>query len=137
MDIDKDNAELQNYMAFAKATSIDLIGGDFYRVIKNNNEVCWQYITRDKSTVYLAYFHILSAQNLPFRRAHMVGLDPDANYKLQADGNHYGGDSLMQSGIGMPYVSTAQSHAKARYMPKGDFSSYLFVFEKTDIAPSQ
>ena len=129
-DIDKDKAEIQKYMAFAKATADDMVGGEFSRILKNNNEVCWQYTTRDRSTVYLAYFHILSSPNLPFRRAHMVGLDPDAEYMLVKDGSHHAGDALMQNGMPMPYVNWFQVNEDVRYMDTGDFSSHLFVFKR-------
>ncbi len=129
-DLADNHNELKSLMAFAKESADDMVGGRFDRVIKNQNEVCWQYTTRDSSKVYLAYFHILSAPNLPFRRAHMVGLDPNAIYVLEEDGASYQGDALMQNGMPMPYVATGQVRDDVRYMSKGDFSSYLFVFEK-------
>ncbi len=129
-DIDTHTDELQSLMAFAKQTAPDMVGGRFDRLIKNGNEVCWQYTTRDDRTVYLAYFHILSAPNLPFRRARMTGLDAGSDYRLMEDGAIYAGDALMHSGMPLPYVATGQVNGKARYMDKGDFSSYLFVFEK-------
>ena len=75
-DIDTHKDELRSLMMFAKRTASDMIGGRFDRLIKTDNQICWQYTTRDERTVYLAYFHILAAPNLPFRRARMVGLDP-------------------------------------------------------------
>lgn len=131
-DLANNHDELQKLMAFAKDTAGDMVGGRFDRLIKNGNEVCWQYSTQDRSKIYLAYFHILSAPNLPFRRARMVGLDPQATYVLEEDGVSYQGDALMQNGMPMPYVATGQVRDDVRYMDKGDFSSYLFVFEKGD-----
>jgi len=129
-DIDAHNAELQQLMAFAKDTAPDMVGGRFDRLIKNGNQVCWQYTSRDEETVYLAYFHILSAPNLPFRRARLVGLDAQAHYSLIADGSVFAGDALMHNGMPLPYVATGQVKDDVRYMDKGDFSSHLFVFKK-------
>ncbi len=129
-DIETHKEELQTLMKFAKDSASDMVGGRFDRLIKSDNEVCWQYTSRDERTVYLAYFHVLSAPNLPFRRARMVGLDSNSDYMLVEDERHFAGDALMQSGMPLPYVATGQVNEKVRYMAKGDFSSYLFVFKR-------
>ena len=129
-DIDAHKAQLQSLMKFARDTAPDMVGGRFDRLIKSDNEVCWQYTSRDERTVYLAYFHILAAPNLPFRRARMVGLEPSAEYMLVEDGARYDGDALMQNGMPLPYVATGQVNDKVRYMEKGDFSSHLFTFKR-------
>jgi len=131
-EIEADKSELQHFMALAKSTRFDMVGGRFDRLIKNDNETCWQYTDADGRTVYLAYFHKLAAPNLPFRRAHMVGLEPGHDYLLVEDGARYQGDALMRNGMPLPYVSTGHVSDKVRYMEKGDFSSYLFVFKKAD-----
>lgn len=129
-DLEAHKSELQTLMRFAKDTAPDMVGGRFDRLIKTGNEVCWQLTNRDRSALYLAYFHILAAPNLPFRRAHMVNLDKDARYRLREDNVEYAADALMQSGFPLPYVATGQNNPTVRYMQKGDFSSYLFVFDK-------
>ena len=129
-DIESHKGELQSLMKFARDTANDFVGGRFDRLIKSDNEVCWQYTSRDERTVYLAYFHILAAPNLPFRRARMVGLESEAEYMLVEDGARYAGDALMQNGMPLPYVATGQVNDRVRYMAKGDFSSHLFVFKK-------
>ena len=129
-DLDTHMEELQDLMAFARSTAPDMVGGRFDRLVKSENEVCWQYTSRDRQTVYLAYFHILAAPNLPFRRARLVGLEPGANYILAEDGASYAGDALMHSGLPLPYVATGQVKADMRYMEKGDFTSYIFVFKR-------
>ena len=130
VEIDENIDEIRRLVALANATSADMVGGHFNRLVKNKNEVCWQYTSRDEETVYVVYFHILSAPNLPFRRARLVGLDPSAVYELQDKSETYQGDALMQSGMPMPYVATGQVRDDVRYMAKGDFSSHLFVFKK-------
>ena len=105
-------------MAFAKATADDMVGGRFDRLMKTDNDVCWQYTNRNKNTVYVCYFHILAAPNLPLGHVRLTGLDPDAIYTLE-DGTTYQGDALMKNGLSLPITE------------KGDFASYLFVFKKT------
>ncbi len=131
-DIDLYKQELRALMKFAKDSAPDMVGGRFDRLIKTDNEVCWQYTSRDENTVYLAYFHILAAPNLPFRRARFVGLNPNIDYLLVEDGSRYKGDALMLNGMPLPYVTTGHVSDKVRYMTKGDFSSYLFTFKKAE-----
>ena len=132
-DLSDNHKQLSQLMRLTNETAGDMVGGRFDRLIKNDNEVCWQYSSRHGSKTYLLYFHILSAPNLPFRRARLVGLDPDAGYILQEDGKSYQGDTLMSAGLPMPYVTPWPESREQAYMDKGDFSSVLFVFDK---APS-
>jgi alpha-galactosidase len=131
-DIETHKEELQALMTFAKQSAADMVGGRFDRLMKSDNQICWQYISRDKRTIYLAYFHILAAPNLAFRRARMVGLEPSMDYIMTEGGSCYAGDTLMRNGLPLPYVATGQVNDKIRYMRKGDFSSYLFVFKRAD-----
>ena len=129
-DIDMHQAEIAEYMAFAKRSATDMIGGDFYRLKHTDNETLWQNNTADGQTVYLTYFHILSAPNLPIRRAQLRGLDPLAEYALDGTSEIYRGDALMQSGMPLPQVSTGEKTNGVDYMTDGDFTSRLFVFRK-------
>ncbi|WP_409431959.1 alpha-galactosidase [Litorimonas sp. RW-G-Af-16] len=130
LDIDTDVDLLRELMRLAANTSGDFIGGEFTRLISDDTQICWQYITRDRRTIYVAYFHILSAPNLPFRRANLADLDPVAAYELQEDGTIYHGDTLMQHGLALPYVTCGQPQAGVRYMDRGDFASHLFVLRR-------
>ena len=129
-DLQEHKQELQRLMSLARTTAPDMVGGSFYRLLNNDNEVCWQYIERNQARFYLLYFHILAAPNLPFRRVRLTDLDANAEYKLVEDNASYAGDALMHSGMPLPYVATAQVNPDLRYMEKGDFSSWLFIFEK-------
>ena len=129
-EIETHKDELQSLMAIAKNSAPDMVGGRFDRLSKSQNDVSWQYTSRDGQTVYLVYFHILAAPNLPFRHVRLVGLEADADYKLTESGEHYAGDELMEHGLSLPYIPTGQIDHKTRFMSKGDFSSYLFVFKK-------
>ncbi len=149
-DIDAHRDEIAALMDFAKTTASDMIGGRFERISTGGNEIAWQYTTEDEQCVYLAYFHILSAPNQPFRRARLVGLDPDARYTLDdrwddiigatvdttvdrgtgGEPETYRGDALMHSGLAMPQVAVGEKSPGVRYMPDGDFAAHLFVLRR-------
>ncbi len=127
-DLVNHKQELQKYTDFIKSSQKDMLGGHFYRLRKNDNEVCWQYKTADHSKIFVVYFHILSAPNLPFRQIKLKGLDAKASYKLNQES--YAGDQLMYSGITLPHVSVFQENDYVTYMDKGDFSSHLYIFKR-------
>lgn len=127
-DVDKDFDALKAYAKMYQDTAEDVVNGNFYRVQYSDNEVVWQLNSADGSTVYLGYFHILSAANLPFRKARLVNLDAEKQYRLVDSELSFGGDALMAMGLDMPYVCAMQP-GEADYLEKGDFSSRLFVFK--------
>ena len=128
-DVDADFEDLAHYVKLYKSTADDIVNGRFHRVLYANNEVCWQLTSADKNKVYLGYFHILCAPNLPFKKVRLLELDPAAHYRLQGSGSVYGGDSLMEMGFDLPYVSAMQ-RSDTRYLDEGDFSSCILVFER-------
>ena len=79
--------------------------------------------------MYLGYFHILSAANLPFRKARLVKLDSNTHYRLEGSELSYGGDALMNMGLDMPYVC-AMEPEQVDYLAQGDFTSRLFVLKR-------
>jgi alpha-galactosidase len=134
-DVDQDFEALQYYAKLYQDTADDVVNGDFYRVQYKDNEVVWQLNSADKNTVYLGYFHILSAANLPFRKARLLNLDPASQYQLldkqlSKTDVSYGGDALMNMGLDMPYVCAMQPD-QADYLEMGDFASRLLIFKKT------
>jgi len=128
-DVDADFDELKYYAKLYKETADDVVNGRFHRLQFDSNEVCWQLTSIDGARIYLGYFHILSAANLPFRKAKLVDIDPHRQYRLQGSDASYGGDALMHMGIDLPYVCAMQ-YSKGDYLDKGDFASRLFVFER-------
>jgi len=129
-DVDKDFEALKYYAKLYKDTADDVVNGQFYRVQYHDNEVVWQLNSADGNTVYLGYFHILSAANLPFRKARLVNLEATSQYKLVDSSASFGGDALMHMGLDMPYVCAMQP-SDADYLEKGDFASRLFVLKKS------
>lgn len=128
-DVDKDFEGLKHYAKLYQDTADDVVNGQFFRVKYSDNEVVWQLNSSDGSTVYLGYFHILSAANLPFRKARLVGLDSNARYQLQDSDLEFGGDALMHMGLDMPYVCAMQPD-EGDYLEMGDFSSRLFILKR-------
>jgi len=129
-DVDKDFEALQHYAKLYQDTADDVANGQFYRVQYDDNEVVWQLNSADGNTVYLGYFHILSAANLPFRKTRLVDLQANAQYRLVDSDFSFGGDALMNMGLDMPYVCAMQPD-EADYLEMGDFASRLFVFKKS------
>ncbi len=129
-DVDQDFEGLTRYAKMYRETADDVVNGYFYRVQYDQNEVVWQLNSEDGNTVYLGYFHILSAANLPFRKAHLVNLDAAKQYRLVDSDLSFGGDALMNMGLDLPYVCAMQQ-SDADYLEKGDFASRLFVFKRT------
>jgi len=128
-DVDKDFDDLKHYAKMYQDTSEDVVNGTFYRVKYETNEVVWQLNSADGMTVYLGYFHILSAPNLPFRKVRLLNLDANKHYTLVDGDISYGGDALMNMGLDMPYVCAMQPD-QGDYLEKGDFASRLFVFKR-------
>jgi len=129
-DIEKDHAQIKDYMARAKASAGDRLGGRFERLAQTGNSYIWQYTAADAQTVYLAYFKILSVPNAPYARAYLRGLDPAANYSLDGESQTYRGDTLMHSGLALPHASLMQTNPDMRYMDEGDFAAHMFVLRK-------
>jgi len=132
-DIDQDEDELKTFIELYKSTADDLVNGQFYRVIYNENEVCWQLSSVDGKRIYVGYFHVLSYPNAPYRRARLLNLDEGAQYKRLDRQQIVGGDSLMNLGLDLPYVDAMQDvdgHDYGNHLNKGDFASSLMVFER-------
>ncbi len=132
-DLAADEEAIKQAIALYKDTAQDLVAGDFHRIKNTGNEVCWQLNSECGKRVYVGYYHVLSAPNLPFRRAKLVDLDPSAEYRLQSSGASFGGDALMALGVDLPYVDAMQHQSDTDYgnhLEKGDFVSRLMFFEK-------
>ncbi len=134
-DVDANFDNLKYYVKLYNDSAEDVLNGQFYRVQYRSNEVVWQLNSADGNTVYLGYFHILSAPNLPFRKARLVHLEPQSQYRLlgtdeETEPLSFGGDALMNMGLDLPYVCAMQPD-EADYLDRGDFASRLFVFKKT------
>jgi len=129
-DIEQNQDRLRDYIELYNQTADDLVSGQFHRLLYKDNEVCWQLSSANGDTVYVGYFHILSAPNLPYRRVRLTALDPQANYQLQGSEISYRGNALMALGMDLPYVHSMQSDEQTDYMERGDFSSRLWVFKR-------
>ncbi|PRR83001.1 alpha-galactosidase [Clostridium vincentii] len=92
--------------------------GDFYRLLSpfEGNETAWMFVSEEKKEAFAAYFRVLGRPNSPFIWVKLQGLNPNYDYRLIGTGKVYGGDELMQAGVGLPYVL-------------GDFYSQTWRFE--------
>lgn len=136
-DIDADFEALKTHMDYAKETQLEFLGGRFTRIAHTQNKTIWQYETSDKQTIYVAYFNILSAPNLPFERAYLRALPQGAVYICQDTDAAYSSDVLMHSGLPLPYITTDPAHdgdqgqGQNLYMDEGDFSAHLFTLKRS------
>lgn len=98
--------------------------GEFYRLISpfEGNEAAWMFVSEDGSEAVVFYFHVLAEANGPLHRLRLKGLNPDADYAVEALDNMqnedeavgiYGGDHLMFAGLNIQ-------------MGQGDFQSRLY-----------
>lgn len=129
-DIAAHENELRDWMAVAHDSKDDMVGGRFDRLKRTDNDVVWQQTARGGETLYVSYFHILSAPNSPASRVYLVGLDPNADYRIADSAAVYRGDALMQSGLPLPRVSVGEAAPGVALMSEGDFSAHLFVLRR-------
>lgn len=118
-------------IAQTNATSNEMLGGKFYRLFKEQNKLCWQYLTADSSKTYLLYFNILSAPNLSIPRVRLKGLNAKGKYYLKQEDVAFSGDTLMNVGFELPFLSNAPN-AGAREVKKEDFVGMLYELQVKD-----
>lgn len=114
--------------------------GDLYRLLSpfEGNEAAWMYVKEDRSEAVVFYYSVLAEANGPLHRLRLKGLDPDADYTLEAmDGlkeaddavgvtGVYGGDHLMYAGFHVDVGSGPYQ------MAGGDFKSRLWRLRKVE-----
>lgn len=128
--IKESHAGLSEAIEHYRGSANDLVTASFHRLRDTGNEFCWQLTSSDQQRVYLGYFHVLSAPNLPYRRIRLRGLADKASYRDKASGKIFAGSALMYMGLDMPYVHALQLGDGESYMPPGDFSSWLCELER-------
>ena len=82
-DIEKDKDEISAWLEFVKSSRTNLMGGEFNRLIHTAEQTAWQYISQDRTHVYLAYFPTNSFQ--ADQNIQLVNLDENARYKFADD----------------------------------------------------
>jgi alpha-galactosidase len=94
--------------------------GDFYRLRSpfEGNDTAWMFVSEDRTEAFAAYFRVLAEPNGPLRRLKFKGMDSTKQYRLEPEGQVYGGDELMY--LGLPLT-----------LPEGDFRSQLFILKET------
>ncbi|MBQ8176116.1 MAG: alpha-galactosidase [Oscillospiraceae bacterium] len=93
--------------------------GDQYRignVFEDNMWDAWMFVAKDKSEAVFTFVQVLGRPNYRSRRVKLKGLDPDAMYRNEENGEIHSGNALMNAGI------FVELH--------GDFSSKVVHFVK-------
>lgn len=116
---DAEREEIRAQVAAYKELRTLIQFGDFYRLLSpfEGNETAWMFVSEDKKEAFATYFRVLAEPNGPLRRLRLKGLDPAKSYRLELDGEIYGGDELMHYGLHLPHR-------------EGDFRSLLFVLRE-------
>ncbi|MNP69661.1 hypothetical protein D3C76_1657880 [compost metagenome] len=71
------------------------------------------FVSEDKSEALVFYFQVLAEAFPPLKKLKLKGLHPDLDYRIGQEGDLYGGDRLMHSGLHIPSL-------------QGDFVSVCF-----------
>ncbi|WP_150265074.1 alpha-galactosidase [Paenibacillus tepidiphilus] len=94
--------------------------GNLYRLQSpfEGNETAWMFVSDDQREALVYYFRVMAVPYPPRRVLTLRGLNPELDYTVLDSGEVYGGDRLMQAGLGLPdiqrdYVSGC-FHLKAR-----------------------
>ncbi len=93
--------------------------GDQYRignVFEDNMWDAWMFVAKDKSEAVFTFVQVLGRPNYRNRRVKLKGLDPNAMYRNEENGEIHSGSALMNAGI------FVEIH--------GDFSSKVVHFVK-------
>ena len=117
--------ELQKFTTLAQETATDMLGGRFDRLLKTENDVCWQFTTYDGSKVFVVYFQILSRVNQAFRTVKLKNLEPSVRYYSEQLKTKVSGDNLMSLGVPIKLKELEFDRDTKR-----DFMSELYVFER-------
>lgn len=81
--------------------------GDQYRIgniFKDNTWDAWMFVSKDKSEALFTFVQVMSHPNRRSRLIRLKGLDEDAYYRNEENGNVISGKLLMNAGI---YVSAS------------------------------
>lgn len=81
--------------------------GNQYRLKSpfTSNETAWIYVSPDRDEAVAFYFYTLAESNTRPQRLKLAGLDPARHYRLEATGEVFAGDFLMQIGVVTPPMS--------------------------------
>lgn len=92
--------------------------GDYYRIAsyrENGLYDCYMVVSKDKGEALVTYVQVLGRPNVHSRKIKLLGLDPNADYRLDGTDEVYGGDLLMNAGMLVENM-------------RGDYMSRLYHF---------
>ena len=86
--------------------------GDYYRIHSwEGNEPwdCWMIVSKDKSEALVTYVQVMARVNTLSERMLLNGLDANALYVLEENGEVFWGDELMNCGLLIPPMKDFES----------------------------
>ncbi|OMD77377.1 MULTISPECIES: alpha-galactosidase [Paenibacillus] len=80
--------------------------GNLYRQQSpfEGNETAWMFVSDDQREALVYYFRVMAVPHPPRLSLKLNGLNPQLDYILEASGEVYGGDRLMQAGLALPDI---------------------------------
>jgi len=113
---DDEKEAVKHQIAFYKRVRRVVLYGNQYRLKSpfEGNETAWIYVRDDRREAVAFYFYTLAQPNVLPQRLKFAGLDPALRYRVEATGEAYAGDFLMQIGLWTPELW------------QGDFRSYCW-----------
>ncbi len=99
-----------------------MLEGDYYRIAswaENHKYDCWQVVAKDKSEALVTYVQVLAEPNCHSRKIRLKGLDPEAEYQQEDNGQRYKGALLMYGGVLMPRMEGDFASAMIRFIQIG------------------
>ncbi len=133
---EEEQQEVRQQIQFFKEHRELIQLGDFYRLEKGERNVySWIVVSKDKRKAILGYYKVMATPNPALKKYKLQGLDPNQEYICKETNMSYYGDELMNFGFlyDIEFTGLLQSdnflgeyHSGTN---KGDFTSYVYVFE--------
>lgn len=105
--------------------------GDFYRLISpfEHDGAAWMVVAKDRTEALIGYYQTLTRPNPPkMTFLKLMGLDAQADYRLDGWPHILGGDELMI--VGLPLLKFDKQNRGMTTVPAGDFQSLIFHMKK-------
>ena len=129
---DEESQIIKEQIKFMKENRKLIQYGEFYRLLSpfEGNETIWMVVSEDRNKALVAHYKTLQTVNTGFRRAKLVGLDPDKVYEISVNNYKAYGDELMNVGLILSDFNPEKNSTVARVV--GDFASRLYILEAKD-----
>lgn len=118
---DEEKSVVKEQVSFYKKIRPLIQFGDFYRITNpfDGGDAAWCFVSPDQREAIGFYFSVLASPSQVQKSFRFYGLNPEFTYENDENGDVYGGDELMNSGLNVP-------------IEKGDFRSYVWRFRRVE-----